>query len=363
MPSQGTAGRGTSRPRLLLVSMYPLDQGRWGPTVRIANLRDELAGRVSLDVVSGYRGARRAALVRYAFSGRLRGLDGIYVESSSFLPSETDVAVLGLARALGIEVLTYVRDAYQLFPEYYEASSLRRRIGAALFRPAIRALAAVSTRLAVPSLGLAAAVGANPTRVLRLPPGSPAPVDVAPRDDANRLLFVGNGRDAIQGAPRLLDAVGRARASGASVELTVVSRPGEEPPAPHPPWLRVVRAEGDEIVRLLPDVIATVIPRPRSPYNDLALPIKLYDYLAFGRPLLVTDCIEQAAVVRAADAGLVVADDPEAMAEGIHRLVAAGPEGRRHWADNATRTAMTESWSARADAIVDVLGLNTSGTG
>jgi glycosyltransferase involved in cell wall biosynthesis len=344
-------------PRLLLVSMYPLDQGRWGPTVRIANLRDELGDRVSLDVVSGYRGARRMALARYAFSGRLRGLAGIYVESSSFLPSETDIAFLALARALGIPVLTYVRDAYQLFPEYYAASSIRRRIGAALFRPAFRALAAVSTRLAFPSAGLAAAVGADPARILRLPPGSPAPVDVPARDGANRLLFVGNGRDAIQGGPRLLRAIELARASGTPVELTVVSRPGEEPPGPHPPWLRLVRAEGDDIVQLLPDVIATVIPRPRSPYNDLAVPIKLYDYLAFFRPLLVTDCIEQAAVVRAADAGLVVGDDPEAIADGVRRLVDAGPAGRQPWADNAARAAAAQSWSARADEILGALGM------
>jgi hypothetical protein len=344
--------------------MYPLDQGRWGPTVRISHLRDELARRVSLDVVDGYRGQRRVALARYAFSGRLRGLDGIYVESSSFLPAELDVLFLGLARALGIPVLTFIRDAYQLFPEYYAASSVRRRLGAGLFRPAFRALAAVSTRLAFPSAGLAAAVGADPERALRLPPGSPTPVHVRVRERANRLLFVGNGRDAIQGGPRLLRATELARASGTPVELTVVSRPGEEPPGPHPPWLRVVRAEGKDIVRLLPDVIATVIPRPRSPYNDLAVPIKLYDYLAFGRPLLVTDCLEQAADLVWTDrTSVVVGDDPEAIADGVRRLIDAGPAGRRRWGDNARRTAADQSWSARADEILTALGVPPSAVG
>lgn len=343
--------------------MYPLDHGLWGPTVRITNLRRELADRASVEVIDGYRGRRRRSLAAYALSGRLRGLGGIYVESSSFLPAEADIAFLGLARALGIPVLTFIRDAYQLFPEYYSRSSLRRHLAAALFRPAIRALAAVSTRLAFPSAGLAEAVGADPARILRLPPGSPATVDVPVSEGANRLLFVGNGRDAIQGGPNLLRAVELARTSGTPVELTIVSRPGEEPPGPHPAWLRVVRAQGDEIVALLPNVIATVIPRPRSPYNDLALPIKLYDYLAFGRPLLVTDCIEQARVVRDADAGLVVHDGPDALAEGMRRLVDAGPEGRRRWSENAARAATAESWSARADAIVDALGLRAATAG
>ena len=91
-------GRPMSRTRLLLVSMYPLDAGAWGPTTRITHLRDELARLVDLDVVDGDRARRRGRLWRYALSGRLRGLDGIYVENSSTLPSESDLAFLG-ARA------------------------------------------------------------------------------------------------------------------------------------------------------------------------------------------------------------------------------------------------------------------------
>ncbi|MEO6577851.1 MAG: hypothetical protein ABIO99_03005, partial [Candidatus Limnocylindria bacterium] len=108
--------------------MYPLDGGVWGPIARITHLRDELARISDLDVVDGERGTRRWALARYAGSGRLRRLDGIYVENSSTLPSETDLAFLALARALGIPVLTYVRDAQYLFDEYYDSSSPKRRL-------------------------------------------------------------------------------------------------------------------------------------------------------------------------------------------------------------------------------------------
>lgn len=341
------------RPRLLLLSMYPLDAGRWGPTVRIAHLRDELESLVRLDVVAGYRGPRRLALARYAASGRLRGLDGIYVESSSFLPAELDIAFLGLARALGVPVLTYVRDAYQLFDEYYAVDTLRRRIGRWAFRPSVGALRAVSSSLAFPTRGLATAVlGEDGASAPLLPPGSPDPVRVERRDGANRLLFVGDARLPAQGGDRLIGAVARARERGAAVELTVVGRPGQEPPAPHPSWLHVERAEGAQIAALLPDVMATVIPRPRTPYNDLALPIKLFDYLAYGRPLLVTDCPEQAAVVREADAGLVVDDDVEALAAGIARIASAPAEELDRWSAGAETAARSASWGVRAQRIV-----------
>jgi hypothetical protein len=335
--------------------MYPLDRGRWGPTVRIGHMRDELGRLVDLDLVAGTRGARRAALARYAVSGRLRGLDGIYVESSSFMPAEADLAFLGLAKALGISILTYIRDAYQLFDDYGAPTTLRERVARAAFRPTVRALSAVSSRLAFPTEGLARAVAGETAEVLLLPPGAPRPVEVPRRDGANRILFVGDARLPAQGADRLVSAVGIARERAAAVELEVVSRPDQGPPPPHPDWLHVRHAEGDDIHALLPDVLATVIPRPRGPYNDLALPIKLFDYLSYGRPLLVTDCVEQARVVRTADAGIVSGDDADALADGVMRLASAPAEQLDRWSRNAHAAARASAWSERAVAIRDFL--------
>lgn len=310
-----------------------------------------------LDLVAGYRGRRRAGLARYAASGRLRGLDGIYVESSTFLPAEADVAFLALARSLDIPVLTYIRDAYQLFPEYRLTGSLRARLGAWAFRPAVTALRAVSSRLAFPSAGLGRAVLGQTRPFVLVPPGSPAPVDVPRRPSAHGLLFVGNGRAPAQGAPTLIEAVGLARERGADVSLTIVSRPGEEPTGTAPPWLRVLNAEGPQIERLLPDVMATVIPRPRGAYNDLAVPVKLFEYLALGRPLLVTDCLEQAAVVRRADAGIVAGDTPAELADGMIRLVGADPSRIDRWSANAHRAARAASWRSRAELVMQSLEL------
>lgn len=335
--------------------MYPLDQGMWGPTVRISHLRDELDRLVDLDVIAGYRGARRIALARYAISGRLRGLNGVYVESSTFLPAEADLAFLGLARALGIGVLTYIRDAYQLFGDYGRPASLRQRASRAAFRPMVRGLRAVSSWMAFPTQGLAEAVLGPASGAVLLPPGAPPPVEVPRRPGADRLLFVGDARLAAQGADRLIAAVERARSDGVKVELELVSRSGQEPAGPHPEWLHVRRAEREEIHALLPGVLATVIPRPRGAYNDLALPIKLFDYLSYGRPLLVTDCAEQARVVRQADAGIVSNDAAEALGAAIARLVSSPAADLDAWSSNAHAAARAASWRVRAGRIRDLL--------
>ena len=335
--------------------MYPLDAGRWGPTARIGALREVLSARTRLDVVHGDRGARRWRLIGYALRGRLRGLDGIYVENSSTLPSETDLAFLALARLLGIPVLTYVRDAQYLFAEYYAATSLKRRIARALFLPAIRLLRAVSSRTAYPSVGLARAVHDPADEPILLPPGSPEPMDVPRRPDARSLLFVGGMRHAVHGLDLLVGAIEAVRSEGFDLDVICVSRPGEEPPEPRPAWLRVERGGIDEIRALLPDVLATIQPRHRSPYNDLAVPIKVMEYLAYGRPLVVTDCTEQARIVREADAGLVASDDVPGVAAALRELATATPDRLDRWSVHATAAARAASWEDRGRQIVDLI--------
>lgn len=334
--------------------MYALDRGVWGATARISHMRDELAQLCDLDVIAGFRGARSAALLRYAISGRLRRLDGIYVESSSFLPSPVDLAFLALARSIGVPVLTYVRDAQSLFAEYYLGGSVKRWVSRMLFRPAFGALMAVSTRSAFPSQGLADAFDREDNPLL-IPPGAPRPVNVPRLPGANQLLFVGPMNRPAHGWQLLRDAIERARQAGHNVRLTSVSRQGEEPPLPHPTWLTVRRGSGAEIHAVLPEVIGSVTPRHRTPYNDLAVPIKVMEYLSYSRPLLVTDCTEQARIVEEAGAGLVVSDTVEALAAGIVELFTAGPVRLDELSTAAARASERNSWHSRARQVLNLI--------
>ena len=310
---------------------------------------------MDLDVIDGYRAGRRSRLWSYALAGRQRGLDGIYVESSTFLPAETDLAFLGLSRALGIPVLTYVRDAYQLFPEYYPRDTLKRRLGAAAFLPALRAMRAVSSHLAFPTAGLAEAVLGPDAASVLLPPGAPPPIDVPRSPTANRILYVGDARLQAHGADRLIAAVDVARSIGPGSRARRRLPPG--PGTDHAASGVAARAP-----RRGPRDPCAAARRPghgdpaaAEPYNDLALPIKLFDYLSYGRPLLVTDCTEQARVVNRAGAGVVMGDEPEAMAAAIRGVAEASEEQRQAWSTSAHDAARAASWEHRARQIVDIL--------
>jgi glycosyltransferase involved in cell wall biosynthesis len=347
-------------PRVLLLSMYPLDRGLWGATTRITQLRDELRRLVRLDVISGTRAPRAAAIARYVAGGRLRDLAGIYVETSTTLPGPADLGLLALARARRIRVLTYVRDAQQLFPEYAGPNTLRRRIARTAFLPALRALMAASSQVAFPSRGLAAAIvgerAAN--EALLLPPGARLADPLPPIDPAARgLLFVGSLRHAAHGGDLLFEAHAEAARRGQPAELIWVAPADEPMPAAVPPGVRVERATGSDIDRLLPGVRASITPRRRTPYNDLAVPIKVLEYLGYGRPLLVTDTHETAAIVRDAGCGIIVPDSTDGLARGIVELMSAPFEQITAWGAAARAAAERNTWASRAGRVLELLGI------
>jgi glycosyltransferase involved in cell wall biosynthesis len=348
------------RPRVLLLAMYRLDSDRTGPMVRIGAVRAALSQRVFLDLISGTRTARMWGMLRYALRGRLRRLAGVYVESSSSLPGPADLVFLGLARALGIPVLTYVRDAYQLFPEYYPLTSLRRRISRMAFLPVFRTLARVSSVVAFPSRGLARAVmgdGDRARRAALLPPGARLPNVPQLDTAAQEILYVGGLAHGASGGDLLVDGMELARKRVPSLRLICVLPEGQRPREPYPAWLEVVRGGDQEIVGLLPRVLATVTPRLRTPYNDLAVPIKVVEYLGYGRPMIVTDATETAAIVEAAGSGVVVAATTEGLASGIVSVAEASAAQLHRWADAASTAAAASSWDMRAAEILEHLGV------
>jgi hypothetical protein len=172
---------------------------------------------------------------------------------------------------------------------------------------------------------------------------------------ANQLLHVGSLRQPVLGGDILLQAVARVRDGRHQVGLTLVARPGDEPAGPLPAWVDVRRASGADIDRILPSVLASIVPRQRTPYNDLAVPIKLMEYLSYGRPVITTSCTEVARVVRETGAGLVVDDTAQALAAGIAEVATAPPDVLDGYAAAGHRAALDHSWDHRARQVLDSL--------
>ncbi|TAK02961.1 MAG: glycosyltransferase [Chloroflexota bacterium] len=88
-------------------------------------------------------------------------------------------------------------------------------------------------------------------------------------------------------------------------------------------WVEIETAPYDRLGPLLATASVLAIPHPPNEYMDVALPVKLFDSLAAGRPLVVTPRTETASIVQRLGVGAVAAGDrAEDLAAAIVGLLA-----------------------------------------
>jgi glycosyltransferase involved in cell wall biosynthesis len=92
-------------------------------------------------------------------------------------------------------------------------------------------------------------------------------------------------------------------------------------------------------------------------HADSISPLKLYEAMAAGRPVIVSDLGPIREVVKDGENGLLVKpNDVEAWTAAVQRLQ-TDPALARRLADNARRLIMDRSWRQRARGIAQAMGL------
>jgi glycosyltransferase involved in cell wall biosynthesis len=139
-----------------------------------------------------------------------------------------------------------------------------------------------------------------------------------------RLTIVGDG-DALDGLKRLAHELGVDRA----IDFTG-------------------RLGFDDAMQYVRSATVALVPHHRSAHTDATVPHKLFQYMALGRPVLVSDCVPLERIVTETRAGLVFpSGDADALAARV--LEMHDPERARLMAE-AGRAAVLDRWNLEADA-------------
>lgn len=121
-------------------------------------------------------------------------------------------------------------------------------------------------------------------------------------------------------------------------------------------WLK--RVEQAAVPALLRGALAALVPigNPAGRSATGVLPLKLYEAMACGAPVVATDLPGQAELLRAEAAGLIVpVDDARALAEAVARLHADPALAARLGAAGAEAARTRHGWTHRAAAVDAIL--------
>ena len=350
-----------SRPDgVLLYGMYDVSDPRSAPKVRIAMMRGALGALGPVETITGGRIARAIGGIRWLASGGPRRIGAVYVEAPTSSPMPTDLAFLAFMRLLGRPVGVYFRDAHPLFRDVHPRTHRRQLLTDLFWRGATPLLKAVASVRFAPSAGLARALRISDP--VLLPPGT---------DPATP--YLGLGEDEVVGAivqigptsgfDRLLGAMEIVRRERPATRLVVVSRAVDDQSRALPDWVHVEAAGRTSIAGILRPARVCVLPLPINRYNDLAVAVRLFDMLAFGKPIVATDTIESRALIEASGAGLLAPESAGGMAAAILTLLAdRGLAERCSRSGRAYAEDPANTWEARARTVRARLGLREGGS-
>ncbi|MCE5203449.1 MAG: glycosyltransferase family 4 protein [Coriobacteriales bacterium] len=205
------------------------------------------------------------------------------------------------------------------------------------------------------------ALGADPDRVtvfgntepLGLVPPAPLPLDFS---HGLRLVYVG-GIAAHRGLDTAIQAMTTVCEHDPAAMLTIVGD-GDALPT-----LRAltdelgladhVRFTGwlgkDEAMTYIADANVALVPHHRSPHTDATIPHKLFQYMALGRPVIVSDCAPLARIVRQEGCGLVFrSGDAVDLASQVLKVADPATAGEMA---AAGRAAVLERWNLEAEGV------------
>lgn len=352
---------------------YPIDANTTvGGQVRAGKMLAALQDWGEVWTVSGDSAQRRRMIqqVRRAIGRGVR-FDFCYSESSTMPLTMTDphhlplhpVMDLGFMiwlRSQGIPVGLFYRDIYWKFPIYAESGVPKYQQIAAktMYHYDLLAYRKALDILFLPSLRMGKYIDVGPdVRKVALPPGhdiADPPPEPAP--SPLRLFYVG-GMGELYQMQELCAAVSQVP----QVHLTICTRPQEweTVKADYAPVMGrnidVVHANGKEALApyYASSNAAVMVFKPHE-YRDFAAPLKLFEYIGNGKPILASSGSLAADLVARDGIGWVVNYDREEIAEVLRRL-SARPEEVTSVHEKVLAERMNHTWGARVRELTEAL--------
>lgn len=323
-----------------------------------------------VDVVSGYSRDRKKAIAsikkqiaqgkKYAF---------MYAESSTAPTALTDRHHLPLhpwmdagffwfCKNNGIPIGLFYRDIYWRFSNYSANLNTIKMIGAKLaYNFDLMVYNRTLKKLYLPSLEMKRHVPLVDSRVFAaLPPGHSQSGLSKPKNDsaALRVFYVGGMSSHYQ-----MHELFKAISSMPEVDLTVCTRASEwkAVQSDYPlltPNIKIIHESGKAMERVLMDCdIASLFVLPQD-YWNFAVPLKLFDYIGFEKPVLASKKTWAGDFVQKNNIGWVLEYNETALINFLQDLI-KNKSKLSIFHENLRTVAKQNSWKARAQQVIQDL--------
>lgn len=273
-----------------------------------------------------------------------------------------DLKLLTILKKKKIPIGLFYRDAYWKFPNFVYTKGFKEKVKAKIIckmqKRDWKVFENTCKCIYFPS-GLLASYFVKDD-ILTLPPGCQLEKNEKARENNNlkSAIYVGGATEQY-GIYLLLDSFNRINANGLKVQLICVCPKNEWNLLPikyreyeKKSWIKIFHiSSGKTLDNIYKQVDFSIIPRLKSEYTDLAMPIKLFEYLSKCKPVISTNCTESAQFIEKNGIGIIVEDNVESLVMGINKII-SDQDGYNLLLENCAKTRAENTWEERVKKVV-----------
>lgn len=283
--------------------------------------------------------------------------DLCYIESSTYpIMLRADRKLLVRLSKMNVPTGYFYRDFYRMFPDLYP----RRKGFVNFFKEKILDYLQLCTDNVLKKIDIVYVPSAQSAKLFNykdirpLPPGGENNI-VNDKTLSNKLIYVGAisehyGFDVLMEAFRILNK------DSILYKLILVCRKAEWEAVSDQynniGWLEVNHTSGEGLKEMYSRASVALIPKPNNPYNNLAISVKLFEYMGYGLPIISTSSEATDALIKKYKLGMIVDYNSYQLAEAI-RTMLQDEKTYMMYKDNTEKALLNENlWEHRVEQII-----------
>lgn len=277
-----------------------------------------------------------------------------YIESPSYpFLNNFDIGLIKKIHNLKIPILIFYRDAYWKFPEIWGKKGLKKLILLFLYKRDVRIIKKNCDIVYFPSNSMVNLFNFKNSKILM--PGCDVNIYVK-KQICKHVIYVGGISDRY-GTKLLLDAFEIINKDTINIKLNLVCRKNEwdkfSEDMGKKEWLNVYHySGGEDLKQIYEESDIAVIPFKKVEYMDMAVPVKLFEYLGYGMPIIATNCAETEKIILDFKCGKVCNDNAHSIANEIVKLYSNSAE-IEEIKENIKKAVDNNTWAKRVETIIN----------
>ncbi|MBE6055078.1 MAG: glycosyltransferase family 4 protein [Clostridium sartagoforme] len=347
--------------KILYITFVDFSEQKSGSSVRPKKIYEAFKNKgINVKLLEGQQNRkleRWKRVIKYFKEIRKEKYDACYIEppSGPIFNFCDHLLMLYISKIKKIPLGVFYRDAFWKLSEWYSKKGIKTKIIVLMHKFDWMIIKYVSKVIYFPSESFANYFEFKNKIILM--PGSEI-IDNLKDGEDNTFIYVG-GIDGAYGSNLLLDSFKKAFEKNNSLKLNLVCR-GENDIIKrykNEPWLNLhIGKSGSSELKKIYDIskysIMTLIP---GSYSNIAIPIKLFEYISYQKPIISTNCIEIEKIIKKYDIGIITNAEEYSLSEAILSMVTDSDAYSKYKINIINKVLKEELWENRVVLILNTL--------